>query len=66
MKKSSMVCIECIVRWNGNEDYLRRGSVSFVGVGMFPLPMESNKHQKYVKEIHNIWEPVRQSMDFLI
>ena len=54
MKKSSMVCIECVVRWNGNEDYLRRRSISFVGVGMFPLPVESSKHQKYVKEIHNI------------
>ena len=52
MKKSSMVCMEYVVRWNGNEDYLRR-SVLLVGVGMFPVPVESKKHQKYVEEIHN-------------
>ena len=53
MKKSSVVCIEYVVRWNGNEDYLRRRSVLLVGVGTFPVPVESKKHQKYVEEIHN-------------
>lgn len=58
MKENSMVCMECVIRWNGNENYQRRGSI-LVGVEMVPNSWNQTSARAILSNYKILWEPWR-------